>query len=101
VIGIIFFPLSCWLDGRCDGGTKVAQKQMPRIWQSNEIGVCLGPVLPGTGHFWHWTIYYADGMKSHLVYATVILEFPFIFAELNPMLRSNETNVVVIGQEAR
>lgn len=77
----------------------MAQKQMPRIQQSDEIGVCLGPVLSGTGHFWHWIVYDADGMKSHLVYATVILEFPFIFAELNPMLRSNETNVV-IGQEA-
>ena len=40
-------------------------------------------------------------MKSHLVYATIILDFLFIFAEPNPMLRSDETNVVVIGQEAR
>lgn len=40
-------------------------------------------------------------MKSHLVFATVILDFLFIFAEPNLMLRSNETNVVVVGQEAR
>lgn len=44
---------------------------------------------------------YVDGMKSHLVYATVILGFLCIFAELNIMLKSNETNFVIIGQEAR
>lgn len=40
-------------------------------------------------------------MKSHPGFATVILDFLFIFAELNLMLRSTETNVVVVGQEAR
>lgn len=54
-----------------------------------------GTCISGTG-----LRIYVDGMKAHLVYATVILEFLLIFAELNPMLRSNETNVI-IGQEAR
>ena len=40
-------------------------------------------------------------MKFHLVYEPVILEFLFIFAGLNPVLKSNETPIVVVGQEAR
>lgn len=36
---------------------------------------------------------YVHGMKSHLVYATIILGFLFIFSELNPVLKSNETKV--------
>lgn len=38
-------------------------------------------------------------MKSHLVYAIIILRFLFIFADLNPVLKSSETNFVIIGQE--
>lgn len=98
MIGIIsFLSLAAWNVAQM--GQKADECHELNIAEQqhrNLTGSCISRDLPfpGPDYMCRWN-------ESHLVYATAIWEFLFIFVELNPMLKSNETDFVIIVQEAR